>query len=407
VPESALATRFGRDWAGLRDGVRRLVRQREPVLDVLQRLISMPALVPALVEELHDARYHTLAGHLMEAANPGDRQSREILLAPTYRCNLTCSYCYAKEFSTDMPPDMSLDDLEYALSWAADYGVESILLGGGEPTVYAHFPELLRMASERRMRIRLTSNGLYSAKLRERIAVPAVQELVAHFDQERMRRDRAGAELFESNLRAAQSGGLDVLLRYTLTERSSPAEWRTIMDLAQRLGIPQLNYGLAFEGWKGLNSYFNARTDIESAGGRIERILSALFDDAARHALRLHLSKPFPLCALSPGLLRRALTAGGLRPACAIHRDGFTRNVTINPDLSTFPCNGIALRGPKISQLKSFRDAGKHYAAAVESLMLQPYAEQCRDCALWYRGICRGTCLAERQHTSSHEEAKG
>jgi radical SAM protein with 4Fe4S-binding SPASM domain len=253
------------------------------------------------------------------------------------------------------------------------------------------------------MSVHLTSNCMYPASLRELVAAPAIGELVAHYDQERMRGGDFATELFADNVRAAMAGGVDAMIRYTLTEQSDAAEWRVVMDLAHRLSIRRINYALAFRGSEGLNAYFQCRDAVGVAGGRLENLLSALCADAADRGLRLHLSKPFPLCALTPETLRRMLGGEAIRSACSVYRDGFTRNLTINPDLSTFPCNGIALRGPKITEFSSLADAGRHYARAIEDLMLRPYHEECQRCVLWYRGFCQGVCLAEHYSTLRNE----
>ena len=409
VPAFALATPLGRAWASLRLGIQRVVRDIKRGVVFPERLLALPAVIPDWIEELLQADRAGTAEDVVKLTglgNCGATQRRQILLAPTYRCNLTCSYCYATGFSNGMPSNMSLGDLAFALDWAAAQGVDSVLVAGGEPTVYSYFAQLLELAAERHMSVRLTSNGLYPSTVRQRIAAPAIRELVAHYDQERLGTDDAAAELFEQNLRAAQDRGVEPILRYTLTELSGPAEWRAVMGLAQRLNLQQLNYALAFQGSAGLNTCFNVRDGIGRDGRRMEKMLVDMCDDAAQPGLRLHLSKPFPLCALSTSALRRLLYGGGMRSACAVHRDNFTRNLTINPDLSTFPCNGIAIRGPKISELRCLEEIGRHYAAEIERLMLRPYAEECRECALWYRGICRGSCLAEHYGMSRREEER-
>jgi radical SAM protein with 4Fe4S-binding SPASM domain len=408
VPESALANRHGRAWASLRRGIGRVVREAEPNLDLLQRWATIPGAVPDVIEELQQSGLDTLARTMAKLA--GDRctrtsGNRQILLAPTYRCNLTCSYCYAKNFSNGFPPDMSLEDLALAFSWAATQGVDHILLAGGEPTIYSHFPELLRMAKAHGMAVLLTSNCLYSASLREHIAAPALRELVAHYDQERMAIAQSAPELFLNNLRAARERGVTVMLRYTLTEQSGSSEWLPMMELAQQLSIQQINYALAFQGSEGRNAYFKSRNAVGAAGGGLEDLLTGLCGDAANKGLRLHLSKPFPLCALTADSLRRMFRDGAVGSACAAYLDQCTRNLTINPDLSTFPCNGIAIRGPKITELSSLADAGRHHAPAIRDLISQPYDEQCRQCALWYRGFCQGACLAE--HYWMSRDGKG
>jgi radical SAM protein with 4Fe4S-binding SPASM domain len=409
VPDSALVSWQGNAWACLRRGIKLVIREAESNPHLLKRFLTIPGVIPDVIEELQDCGQGALA---LEMANLAGHSSaspltgREILMAPTYRCNLTCSYCYAKGFSKGFPADMSLEDLTIALSWAAAQGVDCISLCGGEPTTYSHFPQLLQMAKSRGMSVRLTSNCLYPVSLQEYIVTPAIRELVAHYDQERMEASQSAAEVFEKNLQAAQAGGVQMMIRYTLTEQSGPAEWGAIIDLAHRLSIQQINYGLAFRGAEGANAYFKSRDAVGAVGGRLEDLLTGFYSDAANSGLRLHLSKPFPLCALRPESLRRIFSNGTIRSACAVFRDGFSRNLTINPDLSTFPCNGIAVRGPKITEFSSFADAGRHNAQLIRDLMLRPYAEECTRCALWYRGFCQGACLAEH-FWMSREEKKG
>jgi radical SAM protein with 4Fe4S-binding SPASM domain len=179
-----------------------------------------------------------------------------------------------------------------------------------------------------------------------------------------------------------------------------------LIDLAHRLSIQQINFALAFRGSGGANAYFKCWDAVGFVGGELEDILTGFHRDAANGGIRLHLSKPFPLCALRRESLRRIFCNGTLRSACTVFRDGCSRNLTINPDLSTFPCNGIALRGPKITEFSSFADAGGHNAQFIQDLMLRPYAEECSRCALWYRGFCQGACLTE-QFWMSREEKKG
>jgi len=407
VPDSALVSWQGKAWACLRRGIKLLIREAESNPNLLKRFLTIPGLIPDVIEELQDSGRGALA---LEMANPAAHNTknppaeRQILLAPTYRCNLSCSYCYAKGFSEGFPADMSLEDLDVALSWAAAQGVNSILLCGGEPTTYSYFPQLLQMTKSRDISVRITSNCLYPASLREQIVTPAIRELVGHYNQERMEMSPSSAEVFEKNLQAAQAAGVPVLIRYSLTEQSTPAEWRAVIDLAHRLSIPQINYALAFRGSKGANAYFKCRDAVGFVGGQLEDLLTGFCSDVANSGLRLYLSKPFPLCALRPESLRRIYSNGTLRTACTAFCDGFSRNLTINPDLSTFPCSGIAVRGPKITEFSGFADAGRHSAQLIRDLMLRPYAEECGHCALWYRGFCQGACLAEHFWMSREEK---
>jgi radical SAM protein with 4Fe4S-binding SPASM domain len=410
VPDAALSGWMGENWLWLRRGIKQIIGKAGSNPAILPRLLKIPGVIPDLIEELTASGQDALAQQITLAIDKVAAESskkREILMAPTYRCNLTCSYCYAKGFSEGYPPDMSLDDLAAVLDWAASHNVASIFLCGGEPTTYTYLPQLLQMARSRGIQIRITSNGVYSPSVRELIAPPAVAELVGHYDQERMISSPVSAQIFETNLHSAMAAGVLVMLRYTMTEQSSPVEWRALIDLALRLSIPQINFALAFKGSNGENSFFKCQDAVGFVGGRLEGLLTGFFNDATASGIRLHLSKPFPLCALQPESLRRIFSGGALRTACTVFRDGFSRNITVNPDSTTFPCSGIAVRGPKITEFSDLAEAGRHSAGLIGGLLDRPYAEQCTRCVLWYRGFCQGACLTEQFGRLREEQAKG
>jgi len=397
APDSALDGKYGQALSNLRQAIGQALREPGSDRTLRDRLLTIPGAIPDVIEVLQSK------GRIEEAAEiaglsdaAGNRHaSRQIMMAPTYRCNLTCSYCYAKNFGDGFPPDMTLEDLKAAVSWAAEQGIRRIILGGGEPTVYTHLPRLFELAKERGIAVHLTSNCLYPTAVREIVKAPPIPELVAHYEQERMSVAESAAGLFTSNIEAARAAGVNVLIRYTLTAQSGPDEWRAMMDLAQRLSVGQINYALAFRGCQDLNAHLAYQQSIGSDSSRLDELLAAFCADAALRGLRLHLSKPFPLCSIKMESLRAMLGGEALRASCAIHLDDFTRNLTINPDLSTFPCNGIAIRGPRIIELTSIEEAGRLFAPAIRELMMTPYVDACRHCALWYRGFCQGSCLAE------------
>ena len=62
-------------------------------------------------------------------------------------CNLCCPYCFAGEFVNHDPKEMSLEDFRVALEFClSDRGDRQVGIIGGEPLLYAHINEALRMA---------------------------------------------------------------------------------------------------------------------------------------------------------------------------------------------------------------------------------------------------------------------
>lgn len=63
----------------------------------------------------------------------------------TYRCNLSCKYCFACEFVNTKHLDITPAKFKEALDFLATSGNSSIGLIGGEPTLHDNFKELLEI----------------------------------------------------------------------------------------------------------------------------------------------------------------------------------------------------------------------------------------------------------------------
>jgi len=65
----------------------------------------------------------------------------------TEACNLRCPYCFAEEFVNHSPKEMSVEDFRVALSFAlSDPEDRQVGIIGGEPLLYSHIEEVLRIA---------------------------------------------------------------------------------------------------------------------------------------------------------------------------------------------------------------------------------------------------------------------
>ena len=62
-------------------------------------------------------------------------------------CNLRCPYCFASEFVNKQPKEMTMEDFKTALNFVlSDRSDRQVGLIGGEPCLYPHINEALRMA---------------------------------------------------------------------------------------------------------------------------------------------------------------------------------------------------------------------------------------------------------------------
>jgi GTP 3',8-cyclase len=96
------------------------------------------------------------------------RVHRDLRISVTDRCNFRCTYCMPAEGMTWLPRAevLTFEEIErLARVCAEHYGVDSIRLTGGEPTVRAHLPVLvgklarLRTTGGEPLDLALTTNG--------------------------------------------------------------------------------------------------------------------------------------------------------------------------------------------------------------------------------------------------------
>ena len=83
----------------------------------------------------------------IDLVDPFGRVIRDLRVSVTDRCNFRCTYCMPEEGMTWLPREevLTFEEIERLGRLMVErYGVDSIRLTGGEPTVRAHLPVLVR-----------------------------------------------------------------------------------------------------------------------------------------------------------------------------------------------------------------------------------------------------------------------
>jgi GTP 3',8-cyclase len=108
-----------------------------------------------------------------DLVDPFGRVVRDLRVSVTDRCNFRCTYCMPEEGMTWLPRDevLTFEEIErLAGLMVRRYGVESIRLTGGEPTVRAHLPVLVAKLAALGADLALTTNGATLGLLAEGLA---------------------------------------------------------------------------------------------------------------------------------------------------------------------------------------------------------------------------------------------
>ncbi len=119
------------------------------------------------------------------------RVHRDLRISVTDRCNFRCTYCMPEEGMQWTPRDeiLTFEEIERLARLVVErYGVDSIRLTGGEPTVRAHLPRLVRMLAALGVDLALTTNGATLRLLADQLVDAGLERINVSLDS--LRADR-------------------------------------------------------------------------------------------------------------------------------------------------------------------------------------------------------------------------
>jgi len=172
------------------------------------------------------------------------RTVRDLRISVTDRCNFRCTYCMPEEGLNwlDRAEVLTFEEIERVARVCVErFGVESLRLTGGEPTVRAHLPKLiehlaaLRLEDGRKPDIALTTNGATLRNIATELRDAGLDRINVSLDslqRERFlamtRRDELDNVL--AGIKEAVATGFDKVKVNTVVERGTNDD--EILDLA-------------------------------------------------------------------------------------------------------------------------------------------------------------------------------
>jgi GTP 3',8-cyclase len=119
------------------------------------------------------------------------RVHRDLRISITDRCNFRCQYCMPSEGMVFQPRHelLTFEEIERLVRIAVDrFGVNSVRITGGEPTVRAHLPVLINRLSALGVDLAMTTNGATLGLLAADLAAAGLRRVNISLDS--LRRDR-------------------------------------------------------------------------------------------------------------------------------------------------------------------------------------------------------------------------
>jgi cyclic pyranopterin phosphate synthase len=155
------------------------------------------------------------------------RTHRDLRISITDRCNFRCTYCMPAEGMAWLPRNdlLTYEEIERVARVCVEHlGIDSIRLTGGEPTVRAHLPVLVRKLAGLGVDLAMTSNGATLRAVAADLQAAGLQRINISLDTlrpdrflELTRRDQLDAVL--DGIAAAKESGLDPVKVNTVVMR--------------------------------------------------------------------------------------------------------------------------------------------------------------------------------------------
>jgi cyclic pyranopterin phosphate synthase len=166
------------------------------------------------------------------------RVHRDLRISVTDRCNFRCTYCMPAEGLEWLPRDqvLSFEEIERIARVCVErFGIDSIRLTGGEPTVRAHLPVLVGKLAALGADLALTTNGATLRLIADDLVAAGLRRVNVSLDTlrrdrfaELTRRDQLGSVL--DGIEAAKEAGLDPVKVNTVVMRGVNDD--EVLDLA-------------------------------------------------------------------------------------------------------------------------------------------------------------------------------
>lgn len=309
----------------------------------------------------------------------------------TYQCNLNCSYCFAAELAAEFPGEISRDAVSRISEWIETYGISSIGLLGGEPTMHSDIDGILESLRKAGVMISLFTNALFPRRLADTI-VKTVSNVVVNYNPPRMY-TRRQLNRIRDNLDALKSGGCRI--SFSKNFSSQYREFDYLLDACAVYGVRHIRYDISRPSLGRNNDFF----DLEST----RDIVDTIFDFATRCrelGIASGLDCCVPLCYFTPER-RSVMKAISSKFSGICHP-----SIDIHPDLSASYC--LPMRHICVDDVTAFAGEDallEHFSHAVRRIRFEnafPLCNQCDD----FRIRCQGGCLALRgaEHSFAAEE---
>jgi radical SAM protein with 4Fe4S-binding SPASM domain len=162
--------------------------------------------------------------------------------AITRKCNLKCKHCYSDALDVAAPDELSTSEAKKLLDTVAAWGIQLLIIDGGEPLCRDDFFDIAKYASDKGMRTVVGSNGtLIDVETAERMKQVGVQCVQISIDgakpetHDSLRGEEGSFDRAMQGVEACKQAGLPFQFGMVIRKQSLP-EVPSMLELAVKSG---------------------------------------------------------------------------------------------------------------------------------------------------------------------------
>jgi len=325
----------------------------------------------------------------------------------TYYCNASCNYCYARGLSENFPQNMTIDDFIYLVKWAKKLGWNQFVFLGGEPTCHPYFNEFINICYKEKIKIILFTNGLFNEDILKSLKNQCVEFIVFEYSYAQFN-SYIQKKLFFNNLNYLKD---NKIISISSIVDGITEIWKEVIEIAKYFNL-SVRWSALSCGYNKTSYHENLFYSPRSYGKQLLKILKT----SEERKITSCVIRPVPLCIFDLKEWReiRRLANEHIFTRCLLgFRGDYTLALTVNPDLSIYPCSTFFVKGPSIHKFKDRESINGYFSQIDRNILSIPSSDRCVDCnyfknfkillenekllykkdRLFSNNICQGGCV--------------
>jgi len=331
-------------------------------------------------------KFHPRLGKIKITLPVFGKKEPVFTIVPSFKCNLSCTYCQYKGLEKDHP-DMNPLDFSKIIRWLHSQGIRYIRLMGGEITIHPKVLDYLKVLKKYGFTVRYFANLMYSTRILEKVLDEMNPEMVERFIihyKDLSWYNKKQHELFLKNVALISNRGYTIHLRHNLVNRSTDYDYA--IELAKKYKMKYFTTTPLFPGAKDDSGY----TSVEEWRKLVPNIID-IYKKCKEASIIYDFTKPLPPCFFTKEDFKRYYYKIGKNP-CLTGPNLF--RPIVYPDQKVVFCPGMHLRAPKpLLKYKTYFELYNYFWPRFEKIRWEPLFEKCKTCKLSKNKSCQGLCI--------------